>query len=199
MWYILMRRRHKTAYEPTPIDTSNVVLSSEVLQLAERLAMNAHDVWGARRMAEGWVYGPERDDEAKTHPDLVYYHDLPEGEKEYDRSTAMETLRAIVHLGFQIIPPGYVVIQAFQMTLERRWDNSEWPQWLHMAWNKDPAAGPSLWIDPNAPIATGHDSAAELVCGDIDSRFKITWGDWIVRDFEGGIYACKPENFPVRP
>ena len=28
-----------------------------------------------------------------------------------------------------------VVIEAFQMTKERRWDNSEWPNWLHEAWN----------------------------------------------------------------
>ena len=30
-----------------------------------------------------------------------------------------------------------VVIEAFQMTKERREDNSEWPVWLHDAWNKD--------------------------------------------------------------
>mgnify|MGYP001613386811 CR=1 FL=1 len=31
-----------------------------------------------------------------------------------------------------------VVIEAFQMTLARRSDNSEWPNWLHEAWNREP-------------------------------------------------------------
>jgi hypothetical protein len=30
-----------------------------------------------------------------------------------------------------------VVIEAFQMTEERREDNSEWPSWLNKAWNRE--------------------------------------------------------------
>ena len=45
-----------------------------------------------------------------------------------------------------------VVIDAFQMTLERRWDNSEWPNWLNKAWNTPPSEG-AVWTDPDAPIA----------------------------------------------
>jgi hypothetical protein len=43
-----------------------------------------------------------RDDAAKTHPCLVPYGELPDTEKHYDRDTAMETLRAIVALGYRI-------------------------------------------------------------------------------------------------
>ncbi len=89
-------------YEPSPIDTSQVQLPSQLEELVERLAEHAHDHWAQLRMADGWTYGPERDDVAKTHPDLVPYEQLPEGEKEYDRRTAMETLRAIVVLGYRI-------------------------------------------------------------------------------------------------
>jgi ryanodine receptor 2 len=32
----------------------------------------------------------------------VPYEELPENEKEYDRNTAMETLKAIILLGFRI-------------------------------------------------------------------------------------------------
>lgn len=28
-----------------------------------------------------------------------------------------------------------VVVEAFQMTKDRRQDNSEWPEWLNIAWN----------------------------------------------------------------
>jgi hypothetical protein len=89
-------------YEPRPIDTSKVKLSEQLLQLTEQLAENAHDNWAMRRLAEGWTWGPERDDAVKNHPHLVPYGDLPDSEKHYDRDTAMETLRAIIALGYRI-------------------------------------------------------------------------------------------------
>ena len=89
-------------YEPKPIDVSAIVLSGDLSKLTERLAENAHDNWAARRMGEGWTYGPQRDDAAKKHPDLIPYADLPDSEKEYDRDTAMKTLQAIVALGYTI-------------------------------------------------------------------------------------------------
>ena len=89
-------------YRPNPIDTSGVALSADLRALTERLAEHAHDVWAARRISEGWTCGPKRDDAAETHPDLVPYSDLPESEKEYDRRAAMETLKAIVALGYCI-------------------------------------------------------------------------------------------------
>ena len=91
-------------YKPNPIDTTQVALPPDLRELTERLAENAHDIWAARRMAEGWTCGPKRDDDARKHPDLVPYGDLPESEKEYDRSTAMETLKAIVAMGYRFVP-----------------------------------------------------------------------------------------------
>lgn len=38
--------------------------------------------WAEFKRSEGWVYGPEKDPEKKTHPNLVdKYDDLPEGQK----------------------------------------------------------------------------------------------------------------------
>lgn len=92
-------------YEPKPIDTSGVHLSQEIGNLTELLARNAHDLWAQLRLAQGWTYGPQRDDGAKKHPCLVSYEELPEPEKEYDRRAAMDTLRAIIALGYRILPP----------------------------------------------------------------------------------------------
>jgi ryanodine receptor 2 len=91
-----------TAYIPQPIDTSEIKLSADLLELTELLARNTHEVWATQRIAEGWKYGTERSDTEKFHPCLVAYEDLPENEKEYDRNTAMETLKVIVKLGYRI-------------------------------------------------------------------------------------------------
>lgn len=90
-------------YKPDPIDTSHIVLPEDLVALLERLAENTHDIWAKQRMAEGWKYGPARDDRKKEHPDLVPYSILPEGEKEYDRRTAMEALKVIYALGYEIV------------------------------------------------------------------------------------------------
>ena len=89
-------------YKPQPIDTSDTQLHEDIIELTERLAENAHDVWARRRLAEGWRYGPQRDEAKKEHPSLIPYENLPESEREYDRSVAMETLKAILTLGYRI-------------------------------------------------------------------------------------------------
>jgi len=80
-------------------------LSPELAALTERLAENAHDLWAAQRLRDGWTWGAQRDDKAKKHPCLVPYADLPDSEKEYDRQAAMGTLKAILALGYRIEKP----------------------------------------------------------------------------------------------
>ena len=75
----------------------------ELLQVAELLAKHVHDVWMEQRMADGWVYGKERDDKKKTHPCIVPYEKLPESEKEYDRKTSMETISFLLEQGYKIV------------------------------------------------------------------------------------------------
>ena len=89
-------------YIPNPVDTAGVALPAQLLELTERIAENVHDNWAAGRIREGWVYGPERSDREKTNPCLVPYYQLSDSEKEYDRNTAMETLKLIVALGYKI-------------------------------------------------------------------------------------------------
>ena len=49
-------------YTPQPIDTKGVVLPEELNQLAEQMAKNVHEIWSETRIAQGWTYGPERND-----------------------------------------------------------------------------------------------------------------------------------------
>lgn len=89
-------------YKPDPIDTSNIYLPKELIELTEQIAENVHENWSAGRIADGWIYGEKRDDKNKTTPCLVPYSELSENEKEYDRVTAMQTLKLIMALGYSI-------------------------------------------------------------------------------------------------
>ena len=93
----------KKNYIPHPIDLSDVELPAHLDSLREAIAENTHEVWAAGRMKEGWTYGPERDDKLKKHPDLIPYSDLPEGEKQYDRDTAVNTIKLVIKLGYNIV------------------------------------------------------------------------------------------------
>lgn len=91
-------------YTPNPIKTDDIILSEELTELTEKIAENVHDVWAEGRIKEGWTYGEKRNDDTKTTPCLVPYSELPDSEKEYDRNTALGTLRLIIKLGYKIIP-----------------------------------------------------------------------------------------------
>lgn len=43
-----------------------------------------HQSWSDQKVSEGWVYGEVKDAEAKTHPCLVPYNELPEQQREKD-------------------------------------------------------------------------------------------------------------------
>lgn len=62
----------------------------------ENPAVNAeasHQRWMECRLAEGWVYGPVKDLEAKTHPCLVAYDQLPEAQQYKDKLFASNVAR----------------------------------------------------------------------------------------------------------
>ncbi len=83
-----------------------------------------------------------------------------------------------------------ITIEAFQMTRERRFNNTEWPEWLHDAWNMDGGEG-SLNIDLDDP--TGE----SLYIGTLEGVYRIIWDDWIIKGVIGELYACKPDVFEV--
>ncbi|CAK4306457.1 unnamed protein product [Aphanomyces euteiches] len=91
-------------YVPTPTDTTAIRLPNSVARLSEFLAQNVHEVWSASRIAQGWQWGPHRDNEKKLHPDLVAYSQLSDNARQYDRDASVETLKTIIALGYAIHP-----------------------------------------------------------------------------------------------
>jgi class 3 adenylate cyclase len=92
-------------YKPAPIDTFRINLSQEISELRELLAKNAHENWAKLRIEEGWHYGSERNDMRKEHPGLVPYEQLSESEKEYDRQSALETIKTLLAMGYAMQAP----------------------------------------------------------------------------------------------
>ena len=90
-------------YQPRPLSLDNVPVEDELMELREAIAENAHEVWAAARVEEGWTYGEERNDQLMHNPDIVPYNILPESEKEYDRMMAINTIKLIKKLGWKLV------------------------------------------------------------------------------------------------
>ena len=102
-YLVTVNTKDMNTYIPKPIDLSDVELPEELNELREAIAENAHDVWAAERQAQGWSYGPERNDATKQTPCMVSYSQLPDSEKKFDRDMAMNTLKLLQKLGYDIV------------------------------------------------------------------------------------------------
>lgn len=81
-----------------------------------------------------------------------------------------------------------VVIEAFQITLETRQDNKDWPNWLHSAWNKEPGSVGAFW-----PSGLGNEQ--QLFVQTLEGLLTVSFNDWIIRGTKGELYPCKPDVF----
>ena len=89
-------------YMPHPIIDDSIPIPKDLECLQEDLSRNVHEVWAAGRIKAGWKYGPVRDDLKKEHPCLIPYEELTEEEKDYDRATALSTIRFILSKGYRL-------------------------------------------------------------------------------------------------
>lgn len=57
----------------------------------------SHARWMAHKESDGWVYGIEKDPEAKTHPCMIAYEDLPQEQrsKDYIFKAVVEALKGV--------------------------------------------------------------------------------------------------------
>lgn len=77
------------------------------------------------------------------------------------------------------------------MTRERRANNSEWPYWLHTAWNKCIGEVGAVYPE-HVPFSDGKD---RLCIKTLEGVMTVGWDDYIIRGVEGELYACKPDIF----
>ena len=100
----------------------------------------------------------------------------------------LATERIVMQLQYRKKP---VVIEAFQMTRERRNDHSDWPAWLTDAWNGEPNKSGTL----QRTMPFGENPTDELEIVTLEGIHRVNWGDWIIRGVQGELYPCKPEIF----
>lgn len=82
-----------------------------------------------------------------------------------------------------------IVIEAYQMTKVNRWNNFNWPQWMHIAWNMKPLEEGAIWINQDDP------KKEKLICGTLEGVYHIDLDDWVIQGIKGEIYPCKPDIF----
>lgn len=79
-----------------------------------------------------------------------------------------------------------LIIEAFQMNLDDRWDNSEWPQWLHKAWQLEQHEKNAFYCKNGGEPVFIHT---------LEGEYIVTFGDYIIQGIQGELYPCKPDIF----
>ena len=72
------------AWEDAPEWQKSSALNGVRGVIAGNTPQQSHDSWLAEKSENGWVYGPVKDAEAKTHPAFLPYDKLPKEQKNKD-------------------------------------------------------------------------------------------------------------------
>lgn len=89
-------------YVPQPLDLTDTEVPEWLGGLIEVVAANSHESWANTRIADGWRWGPRRDNAKKLHPDLLPFHALEEDTKAFDRATARAFFQVCIESGYSV-------------------------------------------------------------------------------------------------
>jgi predicted ThiF/HesA family dinucleotide-utilizing enzyme len=68
----------------------------------KKMACLEHDLWRQAKEADGWLYNAQRDENKRTHPDLVSWNDLAQEEREKNLTMVQQLPVMLARIGFQI-------------------------------------------------------------------------------------------------
>lgn len=86
----VLQRIHGDSAPSLPWDCESEHIRQSAVEGVRRARKGAtpeqlHEAWCEFKRAGGWVYGEVKDPDAKTHPCLVPYADLPPEQRDKDR------------------------------------------------------------------------------------------------------------------
>ena len=88
------------------------------------------------------------------------------------------------------------VVKAFQMTLARREDNSEWPDWLNHAWNLPRGSVGSVYPTVAGDrFGTLSMTVSSVLREGTVGEWRILWDYWIIRTADGWLCCSSPILF----
>jgi len=82
------------------IDPGLLELTKEEIEL---LSKWEHTRWNWQKILQGWVYGPDRNDDKKIHPYILPWFQLPDNIKEYDRESIRLIPLIVKEAGYQAV------------------------------------------------------------------------------------------------
>jgi hypothetical protein len=71
----------QVAWEDAPVWQRDSAVDGVFGVLNGNTPEESHELWMRAKIADGWVYGPTKDADAKTHPCLVPYDQVPEPQR----------------------------------------------------------------------------------------------------------------------
>lgn len=83
-WCIHHGDTSQVAWEDAPENIRQSAIAGVQIAADGATPEQQHDSWCAFKRADGWTYGHTKDADAKTHPCLVPYADLPTEQKAKD-------------------------------------------------------------------------------------------------------------------
>lgn len=87
---LLTRRTRDVPVQPPWSEAPEEMVVSSIQGVRWRIvnplapASSQHEEWMRQKLADGWVLGPTRDAEKRTHPALIPYADLPKAVQQKD-------------------------------------------------------------------------------------------------------------------
>lgn len=95
---ILKDYSHKPWHETPQIIKDSAIAGVRVRLQSAETPEQMHENWFKYKRQEGWVYGPVKNLEKKTHPCMLPFNELPETEQIKDRlfSSIVQALSVLV-------------------------------------------------------------------------------------------------------
>lgn len=91
-----VRSWNRWVNELTTQEFEELSLESGMRAAIDHLAPTAHQEWSDHKISEGWVFGENKDSDAKTHPCLVDYDQLSSAQRLKDDVALVAYLTCVI-------------------------------------------------------------------------------------------------------